>query len=110
MKISFYFYLSLFLSTTAWSSNFQECKFEVKVLSINVENSQLRLLKVVGDDFKIKSCEHFLGVVNISKISIKDGHSLVKSGSSLIAKRSSYSGMGPQGHVSSFSWSFQAVK
>jgi hypothetical protein len=108
--MNYIFIIILFISSHALASNLTKCTFIASVKPISEDSFNISLMKVIGDSFKVKTCSKHLGQKTIQKININKSISLKNLSSNVIVIRSVYSGMGPNGVISSISWSFEALK
>lgn len=99
------YFLLFFLASNVWASSFEECIFEAELKLIEKENHRVLFTKLIKEDgHMMGQCKRFLGIKRIQIKNFSDHKDLKK----FKLRYSSYSGMGPNGVVSSKSW--QIVK
>ncbi len=98
-------YLFTFLIVTnVWASAYEECVFEAELKFEEKEKQQVILKKLINEQGHFHDCKRFLGS---QRVVIKN-YGEFPGATQFKLKYSSYSGMGPNGPVSSSSW--QIVK
>ena len=99
-----FIFLLLIFSNQALASNFVECTFMTKILKINKESISVELLSTKSLNIE---CKSNLGKKDISLKKIKSPTNQLKANHTFMGKRTLYSAMGPNGHISGDSWEFR---
>lgn len=100
------FLILALLSTNVFPSSFEECTFRAELKLVEKEYQQVLLVKLTDERGHIGQCRRFLGS---KRIKIKD-FGKYRGPKDFKLKYSNYSGMGPNGPVSSKSWTIVPAK